>query len=569
MENKKFQSIVRRVVLFPMTVLVIVMVITIVSCLFSFFNMQEQMVASNINSIQISMNQLDNLISQIDHAFLEYWNSNESYSYLKNYKQATPKEEYLVYEAGTLTWMKNLVNGYSQVQGTFAYYENLDLLLFRGNANFQVHQYIKERLSEGGSLYNHWELVTVEGAQYLINLKNYNNFYGGVWIPVNELEEGFGLTDVGYLGNVYLIDGRNESTLREKEMKQLLAREGMDAKKLHTGHGTFYNYYVSANTKDIHMGILIPQETMISGIPPLNKVIFSVAFLSIFLVPMVVMWLQKKIARPVRDIDKAMRLIGEGNMDYRIPLPEKKCYDEFDRLIVRFNQMMDDLNHLEFSLYKTKIREQRTELKYISQQIRPHFILNALNIIYTYEESEFPLVKKMVLYLTEYFRYIVNLKVDFVAVEKELRHVENYLKIQKERYLDRFDFFVEWEIQAKDLPIPPLIIQTFVENCVKYGMKSESKTFIYVLASVEQGKLKLMIADTGKGFSEEKLQKINSFIETREPVEELGVGIQNAIERMDILYEQRVDVKVRNALSGGAVVEIYLPRAVGGGGSDV
>ena len=137
--------------------------------------------------------------------------------------------------------------------------------------------------------------------------------------------------------------------------------------------------------------------------------------------------------------------------------------------------------------------------------------------------------------------------------------MENYLKIQKERYLDRFEYFVEWEVGVQHLPLPPLIIQTFVENCIKYGMRGEGKTFIYVLASLEGEHLKLMIADTGNGFSQEVMDKVRTFIDTRIHQEGLGVGIQNAFERLYILYGEGVEVKLRNALSGGAVVELYLP----------
>lgn len=559
MEEKKFQSIVKRVVLFPLVVLVLVMLITIISCLFSFFNMQQKMIDNNVNSLQISMNQLENLLAQIDHSFIDYWNTNESYKYLKNYTKDTPTEKYLVHQSDTITWLSNQASAYKEVQGAFAYYKNLDLFLFRGSANYDMHQYIRERIQQEGAIFNHWELAQVAEKQYLLNLKNYGYFYGGVWIPMDVLERSLSLTDDGFIGTVYLMDFRQNNNLRDNTLKEILSQEGKDIEKVKGEQDIFWNYSVGQNAGDIFMGILIPQKSIISNIPVWNKVIFILAFLSMFLVPVMVMWLQRKIARPVKDIDDGMQRIGEGDMEYRIPLPKKEYYDEFDRLIVRFNQMMDDLDELEFNLYKTKIKEQRTELKYISQQIRPHFILNALNIIYTYEESEFPLVKKMVLYLTEYFRYIVNLRVDFVEVEKELRHVENYLKIQKERYLERFDFFVEWEVAAKELLIPPLIIQTFVENCIKYGMKNDEKTFIYVLASVEEQRLKLMVADTGNGFPREKLEQIQAFLETREYQEKLGVGIQNAIERMDILYNEKVEIKLRNALSGGAVVEIYLP----------
>lgn len=559
MEQKKTQSIVRRVVLLPMSVMTIIVCITIVSCVIGFLNMRQQMIDSNISTLQISQNQLENLLKQIDHAFIEYWNSNESYAYLKGYNRSTPREQYLVHESDTLTWMRTLSNSYEEVQGTFAYYENIGNYLFRGNTNPNVNAYIKTRVQSGHTSSNHWELATIGGQQYLLIIKHYNRFYGGVWIPVDILTQNLNLDSEGYRGYVYLIDSSRRNTLADTEACRMLLEEGGAKARLLVRDQMLYNYLADSSQEDLMLGILIPQTSLIEDIPLLNKGIFILAMLSVLLVPVLVLWLRRKIAVPVRAIDDAMQLIGEGNMDYRIPLPDKKAYDEFDRLFARFNQMMDEWNELEFKLYKTKLREQQTELKYISQQIRPHFILNALNIIYTYEENEFPLVRKMVLYLTEYFRYIVNLRVDFVEVEQELRHIENYLNIQKERYLDRFDFFVEWEVAAQKLLLPPLIIQTFVENCMKYGMAGDRKTFIYVLASRKEHTLSLMIADTGNGFSEETLARINRFIQTREHQDGLGVGIENAIERMDILYEERVNVNVRNALSGGAVVELSLP----------
>lgn len=559
MEQKKTQSIVRRVVLLPMSVMTIIVCITIVSCVIGFLNMRQQMIDSNISTLQISQNQLENLLKQIDHAFIEYWNSNESYAYLKGYNRSTPREQYLVHESDTLTWMRTLSNSYEEVQGTFAYYENIGNYLFRGNTNPNVNAYIKTRVQSGHTSSNHWELATIGGQQYLLIIKHYNRFYGGVWIPVDILTQNLNLDSEGYRGYVYLIDSSSRNTLADTEACRMLLEEGGAKARLLVRDQMLYNYLADSSQEDLMLGILIPQTSLIEDIPLLNKGIFILAMLSVLLVPVLVLWLRRKIAVPVRTIDDAMQLIGEGNMDYRIPLPDKKAYDEFDRLFARFNQMMDEWNELEFKLYKTKLREQQTELKYISQQIRPHFILNALNIIYTYEENEFPLVRKMVLYLTEYFRYIVNLRVDFVEVEQELRHIENYLNIQKERYLDRFDFFVEWEVAAQKLLLPPLIIQTFVENCMKYGMAGDRKTFIYVLASRKEHTLSLMIADTGNGFSEETLARINRFIQTREHQDGLGVGIENAIERMDILYEERVNVNMRNALSGGAVVELSLP----------
>ena len=219
---------------------------------------------------------------------------------------------------------------------------------------------------------------------------------------------------------------------------------------------------------------------------------------------------------------------------------------------------MDKVNELEFNLYETRLREQDIQMKYISQQIRPHFILNALNVIYTYDEDEFPLVKKMVIYLVNYFRYIVNLKKDFVELRYEFRHVENYLNIQKERTQNKIDFYVEWEHSVSDVLIPPLILQTFVENSIKYAV-SDNKLYIIIRGYEEDGKLKIVISDTGQGFGEQTLQSIRTFLETREDDGQLGVGIVNTVQRMDILYHGEESLTVGNTESGGACIEICLP----------
>ena len=140
----------------------------------------------------------------------------------------------------------------------------------------------------------------------------------------------------------------------------------------------------------------------------------------------------------------------------------------------------------------------------------------------------------------------------------EFRHVENYLNIQKERTQNKIDFYVEWEHSVSDVLIPPLILQTFVENSIKYAV-SDNKLYIIIRGYEEEGKLKIVISDTGQGFGEKTLQSIRTFLETREDDGQLGVGIVNTVQRMDILYHGEESLTVSNAESGGACIEICLP----------
>ena len=112
-------------------------------------------------------------------------------------------------------------------------------------------------------------------------------------------------------------------------------------------------------------------------------------------------------------------------------------------------------------------------------------------------------------------------------------------------------------IGAEKLLIPPLIIQTFLENSIKYGMKDEGRSFFFVNVTVRGDMAEIFIADSGKGFDEETLHKILAFQETREYTEELGVGIQNTIERLELFFGSNARFEARR-WNGDEGTEIRL-----------
>ena len=545
MENKKFKSLVHRVVLLPMMVMIFVELITIISCCVTLINVETQIRESNINSLQISQYNLDSLIKQIDNKYVQYWNNSELYRFISSYSAKTTPEEYMPKLTRNGEWMQELVQEYAEVQGIFCYLVNIDQIVFRGFSDPEMHSYIEALLKNSDhqtKLFNTWQLQEVSGKEYLINFRKYNDYYGGVWIPLDILATRLALNDPGLRGMTFFKDNMDNVVFTEDC--------DLDIKEAR---------YPDITENKVKVGIVFDRYKIYKSLDRRLIFLLVLAIAGLFCIPFIINWLRNKIAEPIKIIDTAMKLIGDGNVDYRISIPDKPYYDEFDRLSERINQTMDEINEISSSLYEAEIKQQKMQLRGISQQIRPHFILNALNVIYTYEEDEFPLVKKMVLYLTEYFRYIVNIRREYVELEKEMHHVENYLNIQKERYLDKFFFFVEWESSTGKLLVPPIIIQTFAENCVKYGMNEEGQTQIFVLACIEDQKLKIMVADTGKGFSAELMEKVERYKETEEHQEGLGVGYENTIERLKILFGDQADLKLRNAVSGGAVVEIYLP----------
>ena len=70
---------------------------------------------------------------------------------------------------------------------------------------------------------------------------------------------------------------------------------------------------------------------------------------------------------------------------------------------------------------------------------------------------------------SNYFRYIFQNTQDLVPVKNELEHIKNYMEIQKMRYGDTFSYEIHAEEGTENIRIPPILIQTFIENAIKHS----------------------------------------------------------------------------------------------------
>ena len=115
------------------------------------------------------------------------------------------------------------------------------------------------------------------------------------------------------------------------------------------------------------------------------------------------------------------------------------------------------------------------------------------------------------------------------------------------------------------LAIPPILIQTFIENAIKHSNTFDEPIIIRTdIAWMTAGgnsheNIQIQVMDTGCGFSEDILQSLNSAIPL-EPQNGHRIGITNAIQRLNLLYGQgEAVITFSNLPSGGACVTILLP----------
>ena len=118
-----------------------------------------------------------------------------------------------------------------------------------------------------------------------------------------------------------------------------------------------------------------------------------------------------------------------------------------------------------------------SELNMLRSQIRPHFLFNSLNSISALTMTDPAKAQEMVIKLSEYMRYTLNLPDSMISpLEKELYHTELYLEIEKVRFGNRLEFEKQIQADSMEWPVPVMILQPLVENAVKYGVYESSET---------------------------------------------------------------------------------------------
>jgi LytS/YehU family sensor histidine kinase len=153
-----------------------------------------------------------------------------------------------------------------------------------------------------------------------------------------------------------------------------------------------------------------------------------------------------------------------------------------------------------------KIQEAEKQLKdanvkIMVSQIQPHFIYNTLSSISTLITLDPNKAKVALDDFTEYLRMNLTSLTDtrLIPFEKELKHIETYVFLEKMRFNDRLT--VKYDIKAKDFEVPPLSIQPLVENAIKHGILQKLEGGELVVKSYETDDAYVVeVIDNGVGF---------------------------------------------------------------------
>ena len=557
-----FSSAVVRLLLISLAVLIPLNLLTIMLSRTVQQEVEKEISLETQNALNLYMNQADSAMSRIITMMNRFMRENVDYLALSDKQSGSVRtDEQWQHVVSLRHEIRKKLEDHSMIDGALFFFPDKELVTLDGStANWQAIQVREILLEQIGQTEQQekrgWQMHTLDGSAYLTNILKYRNGYCGLWIDLKSLTESFSLRGDSDRKIYCMTDGNG--TICNGEIH---GQEQLDLSRTSMLlSGKSYAQVVSRSVQaDFCLVELLSQSEIYRLLPATTRALSVLSFAALILIPVLMLAIQRLVIAPVNRLLDAMEHVDNGDLEYRIDTARKHG-SEFDALNRHFNHTMDEVRDLKISVYEEKLKTQKIHLRFLSQQIRPHFILNTLNILYSYEKEDFPLIQRMILCLSRYFRYVVNANEDYVLLGQETEHIRNYFEIQQARFLRTFRSEVECDESLYSCMIPPLLIQSFAENSIKYALRPGEIIRIAVRAeTAEGGCLHISVTDDGVGIPEETLAKIRRFTEKREYQRDLGVGIQNAIDRMDLLYNGEGSIRISRNEPQGTRVDIWMP----------
>ncbi len=254
-----------------------------------------------------------------------------------------------------------------------------------------------------------------------------------------------------------------------------------------------------------------------------------------------------KISRPIQEICGRLQKVDlEQGMRYQ---PVETDIKELDYLSHTIGQLNEKLEESMRHIILLKEFEIHSKMLALQAQMQPHFLVNTLMTVSSMaEEAKNPEIVGMCTNLTQMFRYISSDDGSGVRMFEEMRHVERYVDIMRERFPNA-QVELDIPLEMMDVRIPKLTIQPLVENSFKYCNRSRPQIHVYGRV-LEEGRWVIQVSDNGEGFSEEKRKEImDKCRRSMEGVKSLaakidGMGLVNVYVRLQLFYRENAIYKI-------------------------
>ncbi len=288
----------------------------------------------------------------------------------------------------------------------------------------------------------------------------------------------------------------------------------------------------------------------------------------IFLITVIfVLLFVSKLTKRLKLLVINMTKIRDGRFDVFVDVSGS---DEIAELSMTFKRMIDRINNLinevyvaEMQVKDLKIEKQQAEIWALQSQINPHFLFNTMESIrmdlWLKKEYE---ISEVIERFSTLLRKSIEWSDENNTINHEIQLIEDYLKIQKYRYVNKFDYKISVGQEFYDYIVPKFTLQPIVENAIYHGLElKDGKGYVTITAEFVNDDIRILVMDDGVGMKKEVLNALQNDLKGQESIngKNVRIGIKNVHQRLKLNYGDKYGLKFESLEGLGTKVEVLLP----------
>ena len=194
----------------------------------------------------------------------------------------------------------------------------------------------------------------------------------------------------------------------------------------------------------------------------------------------------------------------------------------------------------------------KAEMRALQSKINPHFLFNALNAISSSIRINPDTARQLIINLSRYLRYNLELNDELIDIRKELHQIQDYIAIEQARFGAKLTviYDIDDDISVR---IPSLLIQPLVENAIVHGIQPCKGKGVVVIAVRDQGdRVRISVKDTGHGIDPQVIERV-----ARNEMPGHNIGLLNVHHRVSLLYGEGLRIR---RLEPGTEIAFYISK---------
>lgn len=266
------------------------------------------------------------------------------------------------------------------------------------------------------------------------------------------------------------------------------------------------------------------------------------------------------VTRPLLKLSNIMKNVVQ-NAYATTPIP--KSTEEIQILYKHYNSMAEQTSNLLQTIYEEQRLKNDYQFKMIQAQIKPHFLYNTLEMIKSMIDLEMPdEASEAIIALSGFYRSSLSKGSDIITLQAEADIADKYMRIEKLRHVEYFDYQISIDSAIGHYIIPKLTLQPILENAILHGVLETGSLSLISVTIVQDGDhILLTVKDNGKGMDEATLRRLRNDLENTQSTP-ASFGLSSINRRLRLLYGKEYYFKINSIYGTGTTVTLCIPKVL-------